>query len=241
MNIKTANVKNKIIGICEGSKYANYERWLGGPGIEIIKLGYKYNNLYEVERCGAILLTSGDDIDPELYSHRPFFDKVDMENVNKERDAFEWKIMEKVEQKQKPLLAICRGLQFVNVFFGGTLVPDMPPARKLKHSKFKDGRDREHTVTLDTSSAVYKIVREKKGVINSGHHQCAALPGAGLKVTAMSPDGTIEAMEKKDNNGKPFFLLIQWHPERMKDTNSYFSKNIKQSFLKAIAEQTDSE
>lgn len=241
MKTKKAGVKNKVIGICEGSKYANYERWLCGPGIEIIKLGYKHNNLYEVGRCGAVLLTGGDDVDPALYSHHSFFNKVNIESVDKKRDEFEWKIMEQVEQKQKPLLAICRGLQFVNVFFGGALIPDMIPSRKLKHSKFKDGRDREHQVTLDVSSAIYNIVKEKNGIINTGHHQCVATPGSGLIVTAMSPDGTIEAMEKKDKNGNPFFLLIQWHPERMKDVNSSFSKNIKESFLDAIADQTSSE
>ena len=103
-----------------------------------------------------------------------------------------------LKQKQKPLLAICSGLQFVNVFFGGTLLPDLPASRKMIHSKLKNGNDRLHTVTLDTHSAVYEIVGEKKGIVSSGHHQCVSAIGRRLKVTAMSPDGIIEAMEKKD-------------------------------------------
>lgn len=234
MKSKKPGVENRVIGICEGSKYANYERWLDDPGIEIIKLGYKHENIFEVEKCDAIVLTSGGDIHPDLYHHSAYLNYDKLEDVDKKRDEFEWKIMEHVEEKQKALLAICRGLQFVNVFFGGTLISDMISSRKLKHSKFKDGRDRQHAVTLDTSSLVYKIVKEKSGIINSGHHQCVANPGAGLVVTAMSPDGTIEAMEKKDKNEKPFFLSLQWHPERLEDINSAFSRNIKQSFLKSL-------
>jgi putative glutamine amidotransferase len=224
----------KIIGICEGSKYSYYEEWLRDPQIEIIKLGYKYHNLSLAEKCDGIMLTGGDDVSQELYTNSAFVKNENAEGGNKQRDYFEWKIMEHVEEKQKSLLAICRGLQFVNVFFGGTLLPDMLASRKLIHSKLKNGKDRLHTVTLDTNSAIYGMVREKKGIISSGHHQCVSTIGAGLKVTAMSPDGIIEAMEKNDPKSKSFFLLIQWHPERMEDKFSPFSRNIKRQFLDSV-------
>ena len=81
----------------------------------------------------------------------------------KRRDEFEWKIMQHTEENQKPLLGICRGLQFVNVYFGGTLVPDIPAFGKFNHGKFKEGNDREHLVDIDTNSALYKIIGEEKG------------------------------------------------------------------------------
>jgi len=227
-------MEKKIIGICEGSKYSYYEEWLRDPQIEIIKLGYKYNNLAEVEKCDGILLTSGNDVSPELYTDSAGVINEDTESSNKQRDDFEWKIMEYVEEKGKPLLAICRGLQFVNVFFGGSLLPDLSPTKKMVHAKYKNGKDRLHAVTLDTHSAVYGIVGEKKGIISSGHHQSVSTIGAGLKVTAMSPDGVIEAMEKKGSQSKSFFLLIQWHPERMQDKYSPFSRSIKQHFLNSV-------
>lgn len=227
-------MEKKIIGICEGSKYSNYENWLRDPEICIIKLGYKYNNLDEAEKCDGILLTGGDDVSPELYTGFANLKYENQEPGDKQRDEFEWSIMELVEKKQKPLLAICRGLQFVNVFFGGKLLPDLPASRKQIHAKFRNGRDRLHPITLDTHSAVYKIVGEKKGVISSGHHQCVSDIGAGLKVTAMSPDGVIEALEKKDNEGNPFFLTIQWHPERTMDKMSFFSEKIKKHFVASL-------
>ena len=228
-----------MIGICEGSKYSNYESWLKGRDIEIIRLGYKYNNLAAVEKCDGILLSGGDEVNPAFYQHSAFLQVDHFENVDERRDKFEWEVMRYVEEKQKPLLAICRGLQFVNVFFGGTLIPDIPDFQEIKHSKYKNGKDRFHAVTLDAGSNVYKMVGEKKGIINSGHHQCVSSVGEGLKVTAMSSDGVIEALEKKDSKGNRFFLLIQWHPERMEDKFSPFSKKIKQHFLEALDVQIE--
>lgn len=190
-------MEKKVIGICEGPKYAYYEAWLRDWQTEIIKLGYRYNNLAEVERCDGILLAGGNFVSPELYSDLKGMIEEEIEESNRQRDDFEWKIMEYVEAKQKPLLAVCRGLQLVNVFFGGTLIAEFPPCRQIIHAKFKNGKDRLHSVTLDARSDVCKMVGSKKGTVNSAHHQSVSTVGAGLKVTAMSPDGVIEALEKK--------------------------------------------
>ncbi len=229
-------MEKKIIGICEGSKYSNYENWIKDPQVEIIRLGYKYNNIADAERCDGIILTGGDDVSIELYTNLKNVRINNAETGDKKRDEFEWKIMELVEEKQKPLLAICRGLQFVNVFYGGSLLPDLPDSRKKIHSKLNNGNDRMHIITLDKHSMVYHIVGEDKGMVSSGHHQCVSEIAGGLKVTAMSPDGVVEALEKRDNEGKTFFLLIQWHPERTMDKMSVLSKNIRQAFLEAVIE-----
>jgi putative glutamine amidotransferase len=222
----------KKIGICEGSKYSNYEDWLKEPQFEIIRIGYKYNNLKDVKNCDGVVLTGGSDVSSELYSGSS---GNAMEEVSdKQRDEFEWKIMEHVYEKQKPLLAICRGMQFVNVFYGGTLIPDLSHSSKMIHSKPGNGDDRMHSVSLDKHSAIYKIVSEEKGMISSGHHQAIDQIGEGLKVTAVAPDGIIEAMEKKENPQGKFFLLIQWHPERTMDKKSAFSEKIKQAFLESL-------
>lgn len=229
-------MEKKIIGICEGSKYLNYENWLKGSQVEIARLGYKHNNLEEVKKCNGIVLTGGDDVSTDLYTGLSKIKYENPEGGDKKRDEFEWKIMDHVEENQKPLLAICRGLQFVNVFYGGSLLPDLPASKKMIHSKLNNGNDRLHSITLDKHSMVYQIIGEEKGIVSSGHHQCVADVAERLKVTAMSPDGVVEAMEKKDNEGKSFFLLIQWHPERTMDKISAFSNNIKQEFLKAVME-----
>ncbi|MEO6188494.1 MAG: gamma-glutamyl-gamma-aminobutyrate hydrolase family protein [Ginsengibacter sp.] len=228
-------MKKIIVGIVEGSKYLNYENWIKDEeGVEIIKLSYHDNNLNEIEKCHGILLTGGSDINPRLYNQPDFLTYCDPNDIDEKRDEFEWKMMQHVEETQKPLLGICRGLQFANVFYGGTLIPDIPSFGKFNHRKFKEGHDREHELTIDKNSQLYKIVGQEKGIINSAHHQGTDMPGFGLVATALSPDGIIEAMERRNPEGRSYLMLVQWHPERMQDQQSFFSKNIKESFLDAV-------
>ncbi|HEV8082749.1 MAG TPA: gamma-glutamyl-gamma-aminobutyrate hydrolase family protein [Chitinophagaceae bacterium] len=228
-------MKNIVIGISEGSKYFNYENWIKEEeGVEIIKLSYQQNNFNAIDRCNGIILSGGHDINPRLYNQPQFLSYCDPNDIDEKRDEFEWKIMQHIEETQKPLLGICRGLQFVNVFYGGTLVPDIPAFGKYNHSKFAEEKDREHMVDIDPNSALYKIIGEEKGIINSGHHQSVDMPGFGLVANAISPDGIIEGMERKDTDGRALMLLVQWHPERMLNQQSHFSKNIKAGFLEAV-------
>lgn len=230
-------MKKIIIGISEGSKYHNYENWIkDAPGMEIIKLSYHLDNIDEIDRCDGIILTGGGDINSTLYNRPDFLIYIDANDVDNKRDEFEWKIMQQVSLKQKPLLGICRGLQFANVYFGGILIPDIPSFGKFNHSKFKGDIDRYHAVNIDPNSQLYQITGEENGVINSAHHQSVNIPGAGLVANAMSPDGIIEGMEWKEKEGKAYMMLVQWHPERMKNQDCALSKKIKESFLKAAGE-----
>jgi putative glutamine amidotransferase len=228
-------MNNIIIGISEGTRYYNYEKWFQDePCVTIIKLGYQLDNFSEIEKCNGIILSGGHDLNPRLYNQPDFLAYVDPKDIDERRDEFEWKIMQHTEENQKPLLGICRGLQFVNVYFGGTLVPDIPAFGKFNHSKFTTGFDREHLVDIDPNSALYKIIGKGNGIINSAHHQSVDIPGSGLVVNAFSPDGIVEGMERRDPEGKPYLMLVQWHPERMSDMESVFTRNIKQSFLEAV-------
>ena len=137
-------MKNIVIGISEGSKYFNYENWFKDePGVEIIKLSYQLDNFNDVEKCNGIILSGGNDVNPRLYNQPDFLVYVNPKDIDEKRDEFEWKIIKYTEENQKPLLGICRGLQLVNVYFGGTLVPDIPAFGKFNHGKFKEGNDRE--------------------------------------------------------------------------------------------------
>lgn len=230
-------MKNIVIGISEGSKYFNYDNWIKNePGVEVIKLSYHLDNLRDIEKCDGVVLSGGNDINPRLYNQPDFLMYVDPKDIDERRDEFEWKILQHTEESQKPLLGICRGLQFVNVYFGGTLVPDIPAFGKFNHGKFKEGHDREHVIDIDTNSVLYKIVGDEKGEVNSAHHQSVDMPGFGLVVNALSPDGIIEGMERREPDGKSFLMLIQWHPERMNNMESSFSKNVKQHFLDVVRE-----
>ena len=228
-------MKNIVVGIADCSKYSQYESWIRNePEVEIIKLSYHKENLDDIQNCNGIILTGGQDINPRLYNQPDFLAYCDPKYIDEKRDEFEWKVLQHTEEKQVPLLGICRGLQFVNVYFGGTLVPDIPAFGKFNHSKFEEGKDREHTVEIDKNSMLHKILGREKGEVNSAHHQSADMPGYGLVANALSPDGVIEGMERKEPEGKSFLMLIQWHPERMANQESIFSKNIKKAFLDAV-------
>ena len=228
-------MKNIVIGITDCAKYFHYESWIREqPEVEIIKLSYHENNPGDVERCDGIMLTGGNDINPRLYNQPEYLVYCHQKDIDERRDEFEWKVLQHTEERQLPILGICRGLQFVNVFFGGTLVPDIPAFGKFNHSKFEEGKDRDHLIEIDTNSLLYKIAGQEKGEINSAHHQSVDMPGYGLVANAMSPDGVIEGMERIEAKGKSFLLLVQWHPERMTNQGSIFSQNIRRSFLDAV-------
>ncbi|MEO6949331.1 MAG: gamma-glutamyl-gamma-aminobutyrate hydrolase family protein [Ginsengibacter sp.] len=233
-------MKRIVVGIAEGSKYHNYENWIKKePDVGIIKLSYLLDNINEIDKCDGIILTGGGDINPTLYNRPGYLKYIDPNDVNDKRDAFEWKIMQHIDEKQKPLLGICRGLQFANIYFGGVLIPDIPSFGKFNHSKFEEGKDREHGVNLDRNSHLFQITGEEKGQVNSAHHQSVDMPGVGLVPNALSPDGIIEGMEWKERDRKPYMMLVQWHPERMTNQDSSLSKKIKNSFLDAVRYRSD--
>jgi putative glutamine amidotransferase len=224
--------KNIIVGITDCSKYANYESWLlSEPEVEVVKLSHKLNNSRDAQKCDGIILSGGEDVHPRYYNkpeYMPYCHEID-----EPRDDFEFKVLDEVESNQLPLLGICRGLQVANVYYKGTLVPDIPSFGKFNHSRYSDA-DRYHTIDVDVTSELYKITGSAKGEINSAHHQSAELIGKGLVANSLSIDGIVEGIERQKSEGKPFLQLVQWHPERMTDLNNPFSKKIKEAFLHAI-------
>lgn len=225
-------MKKITIGITDCSKYPNYEKWiLNEPDVEVIRLSHKSNNMKDIEKCDGIVLSGGEDMHPRFYNKPEYLEYC--HEIDEQRDEFEWKVLEYTENKKLPLLGICRGLQVANVFYGGTLVPDIPAFGKFNHSRFAD-KDRYHKVQVDANSELIKIVGADTGDINSAHHQSADLVGKGLVANAISPDGIIEGIERKEKGEQTFFQLVQWHPERMTDLQHPFSKNIKLSFLNAV-------
>ena len=136
------------IGITDcGEKYPIYEKWIlskhnNTDKIEIIKLGYTLNNLDEVQQCDGILLTGGEDIHPQFYGKKEYLSLCNPNFMDERRDEFEWKVCEHIFDNQVPVLGICRGLQLVNVFLGGTLISDIPSAGKSNHSKSKSQRSK---------------------------------------------------------------------------------------------------
>lgn len=226
-------MKRKIkIGITDCSKYANYEKWiLAEPDVEVMKLGYGLNNAKDAQQCDGIILSGGEDVHPRFYN-KPEYESYCTE-IDEKRDAFEFSVLDQVEKHQLPLFGICRGLQVANVYYGGTLVPDIPSFGKFNHSRYPD-KDRYHQIDVDPSSELFKITGLTKGEINSAHHQSAELIAKGFVTNSLSADGIVEGIERQKSDGKPFFQLVQWHPERMTDLENPFSKKIKEAFINAV-------
>jgi putative glutamine amidotransferase len=224
--------KEVLIGITDCGSYANYEKWiLSVPDVRTVRLSYKENSFEEIRKCDGVILSGGEDVHPRFYNKKEYIKFCD--EIDERRDEFEWNVLDYTEGKGLPLLGICRGLQMANVYFGGTLIPDIPSFGKYNHSKFPK-EDRYHDLSLDPNSLLMKITGHVTGRINSAHHQSSDLIGKGLIANAFSPDGIIEGMERRNSEGKPYLLLVQWHPERMNPQESPFTSRIRQSFIDAV-------
>ncbi|GAA4802445.1 hypothetical protein GCM10023231_34260 [Olivibacter ginsenosidimutans] len=228
--------KNIKIGMTDGRMYGLYANWIQGKdtSIEIVRLGYALDNFEAVTQCHALVFTGGEDVHPNYYQHIDYLPYCEPKDFDERRDAFEWKLLQYAEQQNVPILGICRGLQLINVYHGGTLIPDLPTWGKFNHAKLPNGKLREHAVCVDAHSQLARIVEETQGHINSLHHQSVDKVGRNLVASAVTLDGVIEAVEWKDAQNKPFLLLVQWHPERMEDQENPFVRNIREAFLEAI-------
>ncbi len=228
-------MKKITIGVADCSKYDKYAAWISSePDVEVVKLGYSFNDFDAIKKCNGVLLTGGEDVHPQFYNQLELFQYCYKEDIDEKRDEFELKVIEYTQNQHLPLLGICRGLQITNVFFGGSLLPDLPSFAKYNHSKFGEGNDRYHSIAVDPNSQLSKISSLKEGEINSAHHQSANRVGAGLVANCFSPDGVIEGLERIQWEGKSYLMLVQWHPERMNNQSSPLTKNIRESFLDEV-------
>jgi putative glutamine amidotransferase len=177
-----------------------------------------------VRRCDGVLLTGGDDIEPGLYEKEmpaKLRRTVATTPDGGERDLRELILVDEVFQQRKPLLAICRGHQLLNVALGGTLIADIStqlPAA-LNHRRMDKRSEVVHEVRLTRESLLSKITGERTLGVNSTHHQAVGRVAGPLQVTATSPDGVVESMELKPEAARllPFLLAMQFHPERLAD------------------------
>jgi putative glutamine amidotransferase len=133
-------------------------------------------------------------------------------------------------------MAICRGIQLVNVAAGGTLIQDIPSERPeaLKHHQVRPPTEGAHPVTIESGSLLAEILEGKRTmVVNTSHHQAVEDPAPGWRVTARAPDGIIEAVEPS-RDAHPFALCVQWHPEAM--LPSYGQGVLFDAFCRAAAQ-----
>lgn len=178
--------------------------------------------------CDGILFTGGHDVSPELYGEKP------VENVCscKMRDNMEKFILGRTIETNKPVLGICRGIQFINAALGGTLYQDLPTQYKSKtdHHQKPPYDIPVHSVDIVKDSPLYNCLNTEQIRVNSYHHQAVKDVAPGLKVMATSEDGLVEGLYMPDQR---FLWAIQWHPEfsYLKDENS---QKIFKSFIDSM-------
>jgi putative glutamine amidotransferase len=177
-----------------------------------------------VERCDGVLLTGGEDVDPKLHfpnAPEALLKTVTLTPDGGARDLRELLLVDEVFRQNKPLLAICRGHQVLNVALGGNLILDIPSEcpQAIDHRRHDRKSDIVHEVRLTPDSLLAKITSGKKLGVNSTHHQAVGAVAEALTVVAQSRDGVVEGMELKKSSDKrlPFLLSVQFHPERLAD------------------------
>ncbi len=156
----------------------------------------------------GVILAGGGDIAPERYrgdAHELNY------GVDAQRDELELALAREIVQRKQPMLAICRGLQVLNVALGGTLIEHLPAVVGDRVAHRKPPRDPvPHAVKLEEGSRLAAIVGVTELQPMSWHHQAIRAVAPGLEVVGTAPDGTIEAVEMR---GAPWLIAVQWHPE----------------------------
>ncbi|MCL6452050.1 MAG: gamma-glutamyl-gamma-aminobutyrate hydrolase family protein [Alicyclobacillus sp.] len=208
-----------LLGVSLGDDYAHGVETAGGLPLVIPFLENAENLVDIADRIDGLLLSGGEDVDPLRYGEQP---QRGLGNIIPERDELELQLIRAVVERRKPILAICRGIQVLNVAFGGTLYQDLPSQWRspILHAQHARRAHLSHDVRIAPDSLLYRLLGERPSVrTNSFHHQAVKSCGDGLRPVAWDADGLIEAVE---HEAYPFVVGVQWHPENLWRTASHF-------------------
>jgi putative glutamine amidotransferase len=176
-----------------------------------------------IETASGLVLTGGEDLHPSSYGDLPH---ARLEETDAARDAIEIALYRAARARGVPVLAICRGIQLVNVAEGGTLYQDLPSEQPspIDHVDPK-GR---HALRVEPGSLLHRTIGDPASV-NSRHHQAVKRLAPALRAVAWAEDGVVEGVEPKDP-GAPWLLAVQWHPEDDVETGLFagFSSEVSQ-------------
>lgn len=226
-----------LIGIAQCAHTADYEAAVQRAGAEFRILDPMDEHAVDVVlELDGLLLTGGGDVDPALFGEAPHETYHPSEPG---RDEHEIALIRAVIEADIPVLAICRGLQVMNVACGGTLVQDIPSAiaAAVTHQIDMPKNAAAHEVWLNRDSRLAVVMRERLEdgdtcMVNSRHHQAVAKVADGFVVSGSAPDGVIEAIERPASQ---FCLGVQWHPENFWRTGEF--RPLFEGFVAAAAER----
>lgn len=197
----------------------NYEAIINSGGCPLILAETSEEDTLNeyITSIEGLLLTGGGDLDPKHYG-----EEMDGSvRIDERRDAFELLLYQKAMEKGIPILGICRGIQIINVAAGGTLNQHIE-----HHNRIDDeGNPRFHNVNIVENTSLHRIFGVPALETNTVHHQSVKSTAPGFRVSAVSGDGTIEAIEYE----KDFVIGVQWHPEEL-----YRTQNINRKLFDAL-------
>jgi putative glutamine amidotransferase len=224
-----------IIGITACRKLEDYRQSILHVGGEVRVLDHALTIDDALAGIGGLMLTGGEDVAPARYGEAAEPSVVD---VDPARDEFEIQLVHEATRRDLPILAICRGIQVLNVAAGGTLIQDIPTQVNgaLEHRLAVPQHEPyalAHEVWLDKDTLLTRLMRERLSDadacdVNSRHHQAVKRVAEGFQVSATAPDGVIEAIEAPNAR---FCLGVQWHPENFWRTGEF--RPIFEGFLEA--------
>jgi putative glutamine amidotransferase len=182
-----------------------------------------------LDAVDGLLLSGGADIDPALYGAG---EHPDTQALRPDRDSAEMLLLEAALRRDLPVLAVCRGMQLLNVVKGGKLVQHLPDVIGTDSHRQEAGRFAEHDVIVEAESRVGKLVGER-GSVRSSHHQGIAAVGDGLREVAWAEDDTVEGIEDPERS---FAVGVLWHPEEGEDRKLF--EGLVEAASKAIASRS---
>ncbi len=190
-------MKIAIIGRKKDTK--NYVRYVASiPAMPVVTLSSG-----EYASCDAIILPGGGDITPAFFGER----NVASVNIDTELDILQFQALDYAIKHRLPVMGICKGMQVINVAFGGSIIQDLPTAQNHRYQ----GKDQYHTTTIQEGSCLYRLYG-KTALVNSAHHQAVGHIGTGLLPIQWCPlDNCVEAII---HESLPI-IGLQWHPERL--------------------------
>ena len=210
----------RLLGVSVADDYAHGIETAGGIPVVIPFMEDAESVVNLAIRLDGLLLSGGEDVDPLAYDEQP---TPGLGVIVPERDRLELTLIHHMLEQNKPVFAICRGLQILNTALGGTLYQDLPKQWRsnILHAQRAKRSHLSHRIHIQPDTVLYNLLgAQEDHYCNSFHHQAVKTLGVGLIATAWDDDGLIEAFE---HPGYEFVVAVQWHPENLwRTTPVYF-------------------
>ncbi|MEJ8777540.1 gamma-glutamyl-gamma-aminobutyrate hydrolase family protein [Pseudogracilibacillus sp. ICA-222130] len=186
-----------------------------------------------VMKLDGLYVTGGDDIDPTFFNEEPM---EGLRFILRKRDMFEQKLIQKMLQQNKPIFAICRGAQILNIATGGDMyqhIYGQMDKQLLQHEQHANRSHQSHFITIKEGTILYEVMQKKRMKVNSFHHQANRQVKQPMIVSATASDGIKEAIE---STAHTFVVGVQWHPEYLYDTD-IGTRTLYKTFIKKCEER----